>query len=433
MKQREYIRLLKEQVRLALGCTEPVAVALAVASAAQFLSGPVYEIVAQISPNIYKNGLRVGIPGTDQHGLEMAAALGAVCGGADAGLEILRHVNEGHTTSAKELRDTGHVQVLVEDGKGDFYIEAEVTDRFGHKAGCIIEGCHTNIISLFLDGQAMTPRQKIQGDALNGEDLLGRLKQSHISDICRFAEQVDFPEISFMLDGVRVNMEMAEYGLNHKIGMSVGQGIRNMVRQGVLQDDVVNRVKMVTAAACDARMAGVSLPVMSSAGSGNHGLTAILPVAVVCDQLHKSDEDLARALAISHLVTSYIKEYTGKLSPICGCAVAAGIGASAAITWLYGGSDQQIVGAIQNMVGTVAGMLCDGAKGGCALKLAAAASEAVMQANFAANDIIIGDTDGIVGSCAERTIQNLGKICTNGMRDMDREIIGIMCKATRGR
>ncbi len=195
-----------------------------------------------------------------------------------------------------------------------------------------------------------------------------------------------------------------------------------------MQKDVINEARVLTSAACDARMAGINMPVMSSAGSGNHGITAIIPPTVVCEYLGCDDEKLARTLAFSHLTTAYIKRFTGALSPVCGCAVAAGIGASAAVTWALGGTDEQIGGAIKNMVGTLAGMVCDGAKGGCAFKLSTAASEAIIQAKLAMSNVFINNLDGIISSEVEETIKNLGQFCSEGMKSADSEIIDIMLK-----
>lgn len=193
-----------------------------------------------------------------------------------------------------------------------------------------------------------------------------------------------------------------------------------------MQKDVINKARVLTSAACDARMAGINMPVMSSAGSGNHGITAIIPPTVMCEHMGCDDDRLARVLAFSHLTTAYIKIFTGGLSPVCGCAVAAGIGASVSITWLLGGSLKQIGGAVKNMVGTLTGMVCDGAKGGCSFKLSTASSEAIIQAKLAMADVFIGDIDGIISPDVEMTIKNLGRFCVEGMKSVDHEIIDIM-------
>ncbi len=217
--------------------------------------------------------------------------------------------------------------------------------------------------------------------------------------------------------------------MDKKPGPGLGAAMNLLMAEGVMQKDVINKARSLTAAACDARMAGLNMPVMSSAGSGNHGLTAIIPPSVICDHIGCDDDKLARTLAFSHLVTAYIKVFTtgsSGLSPVCGCAVAAGIGASSSIAWLLGGTNEQISGAIKNMVGTLTGMICDGAKGGCAFKLSTAASEAIIQAKLALANVYINDLDGIINPLAEETIKNLGKFCNEGMRNADSEILDIM-------
>ena len=210
--------------------------------------------------------------------------------------------------------------------------------------------------------------------------------------------------------------------------LGLGAAMNLLMTEGVIQRDVINEARILTSAACDARMAGINMPVMSSAGSGNHGITAIIPPTVMCEHIGCDDEKLVRTLAFSHLTTAYIKVFTGGLSPVCGCAVAAGIGASAAVTWALGGTNKQIGGAIKNMVGTLAGMVCDGAKGGCAFKLSTASSEAIIQAKLAMSNIFINDLDGIINPKTEETIKNLGQFCNGGMKNADKEIIDIMLK-----
>ena len=233
-------------------------------------------------------------------------------------------------------------------------------------------------------------------------------------------------DISFLLEGVKVNMDIAQVGLDEKSGPGIGAAMNILMDEGVMQKDVINQARVLTSAACDARMSGKNMPVMSSAGSGNQGITAIIPPAVMCEYIGCDDEKLARSLAFSHLTTAYIKIFTGNLSPVCACAIAAGIGASASIVWMLDGNLEQIGTAIKNMVGTLTGMVCDGAKGGCSFKLSTAASEAIIQAKLAMAGIVIGDYDGITNPDADATIKNLGKFCNEGMKSADKEIINIM-------
>lgn len=420
--------ILKQQVKPAIGCTEPVAVALAVSTAYKELKGNVEKISIKLSPNIYKNGMRVGIPGTNERGIVFAVALSVLCGNPEFGLELFKNVNESHINKAKDMVTKNIISTEVVDEQGDFYIEALVTTNEG-TACCKVRDYHTNIVYLESKGKVIHSAEDTKcvfNNDFNGNRI--SLKNLSIREIKDFVENVDFDDISFLLEGVELNITMANKGLEDKIGL--GAGMSQLLQKGILRDDIVNQVRILTSAACDARMAGINLPVMSSAGSGNHGITAIIPPTIVCRYLGYDEEKLSRALAMSHLITAYIKEYTGKLSPVCGCSVAAGIGASASIAWLLGGDYDQLVGTISNMVGAISGMVCDGAKGGCAYKLSTAASEAVIQAYLAVNGIVISNYDGIVGDDAEATIRNLGVLSSEGMKNMDDTILKIMTNKT---
>lgn len=421
---KELLETLKTGVRPALGCTEPVAVGLAIAKAYEVVGGEFESAKALVSPNIYKNGMGVGIPGTKEIGLEFASALAITCGDANLGLEVFRPVNDQAVREAEELIARDSIEVGIELDEGNFYIMAEVKTDQGVGI-CIIRDSHTNIVHIEANGQVLYQKEEKEKENSFSNDYLEDIK---ISDIREFVETIPYSDIEFLLEGVKLNMDMAEVGFKEKPGPAIGAALKNMMDEGVMQKDLVNEARMITSAACDARMAGINMPVMSSAGSGNHGITAIIPPAVACDHLGCDDEKLARTLAFSHLVTAYIKVFIGPLSPVCGCAVAAGIGASAAVTWAFGGSDEQIGGAIKNMIGTLTGMVCDGAKGGCSFKLSTAASEAIIQAQFAMANVFINDLDGIVNPDVEQTIRNLAQFSNEGMESADREIIDIMLK-----
>ena len=419
----DLLEVLKTSVKPALGCTEPVAIGLAVAKAYEKIKGKVQNILVKVSPNIYKNGMGVGIPGTKEIGLVFAAALGITCGDSELGLEVYKNVNEEAMIEAKKLIEEGLVKILLEDKKGNFYIEAEVTTDEG-KGICIIKDKHTNIVLVKVNDNIIF--QSIEDE--NKVDLKGQngLKDLTLNDIREFVETVPFEDIKFMLDGVKLNMDIAKVGLEEKLGVGLGAAMDLLMSEGIIKKDIVSEVRILTSSACDARMSGLNMPVMSSAGSGNHGITAIIPPTLMCEHMGYDDEKLARTLAFSHLTTAFIKVFTGGLSPVCGCAVAAGIGASASITWALGGTNKQIGGSIKNMVGSIAGMICDGAKGGCSFKLSTASSEAIIQAKLAMANIFINDLDGIINENTEETIKNLGRFCTDGMKDADSEIIGIM-------
>lgn len=420
--EEKLLKSLINGVKPALGCTEPVAVGLATSKAYEGVKGEIKSIKVDVSANIFKNGMGVGIPGTKEIGLVFAAALGVTCGDPSLGLEVFRNVGEKTIENAQKLIDKELVEVNLETKKGNFYIESEIITEKG-TGKCIIKDSHTNIVYVEVDEKVLFEKKTDKRQSSFNNDYL---KDISLKNIRNFIENVSFDDIKFLLEGVKLNMDMAEVGLKEKSGPGLGAAMNLLMEEGVMQKDIINKARVYTSAACDARMAGKNMPVMSSAGSGNHGITAIIPATIMCEHLGCDDEKLARTLAFSHLTTAYIKIFTGGLSPVCGCAVAAGIGASASITWVLGGSDEQIGGAIKNMVGTLAGMVCDGAKGGCAFKLSTAASEAIIQAKLAMNNVIIGDLDGIVSPGAEDTIKNLGHFCSAGMEPADREILKIM-------
>lgn len=414
---------LKNGVKPALGCTEPVAVGLAVSKAYELIKGNIKRVEVKVSPNIFKNGMGVGIPGTREVGLVFAAALGITCGDPNLELEVFRYVNDEAINKARELVDKDLISVEIEDKKGNFYIEAKINTDRGESI-CQIKRNHTNIVYLEANGKVLLNKdlEEDKDDVTSNEYM----KDISIKDIRKFIENIAYEDIKFLLEGVKLNMNMAEAGLKEKPGPALGAAMDMLIRENILQDDIINRAKALTAAACDARMAGLNMPVMSSAGSGNHGIIAIIPPVVVCRHIGCDDEKLARTLAFSHLLTAYIKVFTGGLSPVCGCAVAAGVGASASIAWALGASDEQIEIAIKNMIGTLTGMICDGAKGGCAFKLSTAASEAIIQAKLALANVCVNDLDGILSPRVEDAIRNLGKVCTEGMENMDNVILKVM-------
>lgn len=419
---REFIDVLKNGVKPALGCTEPVAVGLAVAKAYEAETGEVKGVTVRLSPNIIKNGMGVGIPGTTKKGLEFASALALACGRSEYGLQVFKDVNDEAVEKAEKYLREIPIKIKLEDKKNKFYIEALVETDKG-VGSCTIVDSHTNIIKVNRDDVVLFERDK--------DDTVSSAKKFNfddttIKDLREFVETVNFEDIKFLLDGVKMNFEIAKAGLKEKSGAGLGAAMVELSGKNLDELDLVSRARIMTAAASDARMSGMNMPVMSSAGSGNHGLTAIIPTAVVCEELGCDDEKLARGLALSHLTTAFVKHFTGSLSPVCGCSVAAGVGASASVAWLLGGTDEQIGGAIKNMIGTIAGMICDGAKEGCAFKLSTSASEAIIQAQLATKNIIIEESDGIVGKTVEDSIRNLGALSNEGLKDADAEILRIM-------
>lgn len=422
LKTVDLLQVLINGVKPALGCTEPVAVGLAVSNAYEMVKGHIEDIDIKVSTNVYKNGMGVGIPGTKEIGLIFATALGITCGDPKMGLQVFNSVNDKFVAEAEELLNRDIIQFSIEDKIDKLYIEASVKTDKGTGI-CVIKGGHTNIVYKEANGNIIYEKEDEKEEEIN---IRCKLKDITLVEIREFVESVPCEDIEFMLDGVELNMNIAEYGLENKSGPGLGAAIYKMISQGVIKEDLVNKSRALSAAASDARMAGANMPVMSSAGSGNHGITAIIPPVVVCEYLDCDDEKLCRTLAFSHLTTAFIKVFIGPLSPVCGCAVAAGIGASAAITWVLGGNDNQIAGSIKNMIGILTGMVCDGAKGGCAFKLSNASAEAVIQAKLAMENVFINDSDGIISPSVEETIKNLGRFSNEGMHNADNVILDIM-------
>lgn len=424
--------ILNMQVAPALGCTEPVAIALGAAAAASLLDKKeIDEIVISVDPNVYKNGLAVSIPGTGGLcGLDMAAAIGACAGNPALGLEVLDSVDEKAVPLANRMIAEGRVKViLLEDHRG---LNIKTVVRSGDDiAESLIRDMHDNIVSLALNGRQVADNPLLSGqDGGSGESpvsvLEKWLKTISLVDLIEFLEELDEEDLTFLKKGVEYNMKLADHGLKFGQGLGVGKTLERLARQKLICRDMILDARILASAAADARMAGVKLPAMSSAGSGNHGLTAILPIWAVAKRVDCEEETTLKAIGLSHLITAYVKAHTGRLSAVCGCAVAAGAGAAAGIAYLLGGDQNHISGAIKNLTEDLAGVICDGAKAGCALKLATAAGTAVQSALFALQGVNVMSTDGIIGASPEQTVRNIGTLSTEGMIETDRTILKIM-------
>lgn len=423
--RKEFVEMLKAEVKPAVGCTEPVALALACAKCKELLGEKVVENKMLVSPSIYKNGMCVGIPGTERLGLKIAAAIGIVAGKSENGLSVLEGTTNDEIAKSEELMDEGKLSIAPADTTKKVFIDVEFKGE-NNTARVIIDGKHDNFVYLEKNGEVILDKSKGEENtsgAVSGKSIM---EDATLEEIIKNVEDMDFEDIKFLKDGVVMNMLMAEKGLEERIGIGAGYGIKQGMEQGIIGDDIINRAMMLTAAASDARMAGVDMPVMSSNGSGNHGLTAILPIVAYNVKFPQGDERLCRALAISHLTTAYIKNFTGRLSAMCGCGVAAATGSTAGIAWLMDESMEQIAGAVKNAVADLSGMICDGAKSGCALKLSSAAAAAVTNAILAKNGNYAKQINGIVSQDVDETIRNLGKVSDKGMSVTDRVILDVM-------
>ncbi len=425
--------IFKIEVAPALGCTEPVAIALG-AAACSFIAGDekFESIHIKVSPNIYKNGIAVSIPGTNGlSGLDLSSALGAFGGDPLLKLEVLASVDDPATEKAVDFVKNKKVMVDIEKEKTGVYIKTILkTDKNIYES--VIEGLHDNIISLTKNKKPVKDSPFVSKDYLSsngGTELLkleAWLKEKSLDQLLDLVDDFDNEDLKFLEKGVEYNLALADYGLKHGSGLGIGKALQRLVRQKLLTNDMVLAARMLTSAAADARMSGVKMPAMSSAGSGNHGLTAILPIWAVKDFIDIDKETALKAIGFSHIITAYVKAYTGRLSAICGCSVAAGAGATAGITYLLGGDVKHISGAIKNLTEDLAGVICDGAKAGCALKLVTAGGAAVQAALFSLQGVIVEATDGIISDSPEQTMQNIGILSTKGMVETDRVILKIM-------
>lgn len=422
---RRILALLGQEVKPALGCTEPIAVALAAArAAAVFPDSDIDMVSVRVSPNILKNAMGVGIPGTSLTGLPSAVALALACGNHEWGLEVLRNVNERAVSTALKMVAEGRIDVDVSDSPKILYAEVECRFRDGHVSLAVVQDSHDNIALVSSDGKVLEDRRNAGEDGNPAEDNGKFLTLSMIYD---FAKSAALEDLSLMREEVRMNMALAEEGMKGSYGLNVGKTIAAGSHRDVFGESFVSYAMELTASASDARMAGCSLPAMSNSGSGNQGITVSLPVIAAARIMHSSEEELLRALALSNLVAIHIKSYLGKLSALCGCVIAS-TGSSCGLIMLKGGTVEQMGAAIKNMIGSITGMVCDGAKAGCAMKVASGVSCAIQSALLAMDGICVQPTDGIIDTDVEKTIRNIGEIGSRGMCQTDRLILEIMTR-----
>ena len=419
----QFIRAVQEEVKPALGCTEPISLALACAIAADQLSGEITQVEAWVSPNLLKNGLGVTVPGTGMVGLPIAAALGAIGGNAQAGLEVLKGASVEALARAKCLLAEGKVQVKLQEPCDEILYSRACVYAGDASAMVTIAGGHTRVVEVVCQGE----RRFTLGEQLTEEntDPLVVLSTSTLSQILEFVEQVPFEAIRFILQARQLNDALSREGLSGKWGLHIGATLSKQRSRGWMAQDLGSDIVIRTSAASDARMGGATLPAMSNSGSGNQGIAATMPVVVVAEHVQADDERLARALMLSHLSAIYIHVQLPRLSALCAATTAA-MGAAAGMAWLMGGSYQTISMAIGSMIGDVSGMICDGASNSCAMKVSTSVNSAWKAVMMALDDSAVTGNEGIVAHDVEQSIANLCSLACRSMQETDRQIIAIM-------
>lgn len=419
-ERKKIIDLVKSEVVPAIGCTEPIAVALCVAKATETLGCRPEKITVILSANILKNAMGVGIPGTGMIGLPIAVALGALIGKSEYQLEVLRDSSPEAVEEGKRFIDEKRIHIsLKEDITEKLYIEA-ICEAAGESAKAVISGGHTSFISVSRGEEVLLNKQSAGEEA--DEEASLNLTLLKVYD---FAVTAPLDEIRFILETARLNKAAAESSFKGNYGHSLGRMLQGNKERQMLGDGTLSHILSYTSGACDARMAGAMIPVMSNSGSGNQGISATLPVVIYAEENNKSEEELIRALMMSHLTVIYIKQSLGRLSALCGCVVAA-TGSSCGITWLMGGDFRQVAFSVQNMIANLTGMICDGAKPSCALKVASGVSTAVLSAMMAMENKCVTSVEGIIDQDVDRSIRNLTLIGSQGMNETDKLVLDIM-------
>lgn len=419
-ERKRIINLIHQEVVPAIGCTEPIAVALCVAKATETLGERPEKINVLLSANILKNAMGVGIPGTGMIGLPIAVALGALIGKSVYQLEVLKDCTPHAVEEGKRFIEEKRVHIALKDNiEEKLYIEV-CCQAGDSRATAVIAGGHTTFIYIERNGEVLLKKQHTSG--CEAEEEAPELTLRKVYD---FAMEAPLEEISFILETARLNKAAAERSFEGDYGHGLGKILRGAYEHKVMGDSVFSHILSYTSGACDARMAGAMIPVMSNSGSGNQGISATLPVLVYAEENGKSEEELIRALMLSHLTVIYIKQSLGRLSALCGCVVAA-TGSSCGITWLMGGSYDQVTYAVQNMIANLTGMICDGAKPSCALKVTTGVSTAVLSAIMAMENRCVTSVEGIIDEDVDQSIRNLTKIGSKGMNETDKLVLEIM-------
>lgn len=421
MTNAEIIGLVKREVVPAIGCTEPMAVALCVAHAVETLGCRPESLDIRLSANILKNAMGVGIPGTGMIGLPIAVALGALVGKSAYGLEVLKDTTPQAVEDGRKFIAGGRIRIALED-KTDEKLYIDVRCSAGtSSARAIIAREHTLLVFLEADGKVLCDRMELLGGQETGQEE----EELTLRRVYDFATTAPLEDIEFINEAARLNREASQQALKGNYGHDLGKTLSRPMGRGVMGDSIFSHILTATSCACDARMAGAMIPVMSNSGSGNQGIAATMPVVVFAEENHNTHEELTRALMLSHLTAIYIKQSLGRLSALCGCVVAA-TGSSCGITYLMGGTYEQVAYSVKNMIANLAGILCDGAKPSCSLKVSSGVSTAVLSAIMAIQNNVVSSVEGLIEDDVDKCIHNLTRVGAKGMNETDRLVLDIM-------
>ena len=421
MNDAQIINLIKREVVPAIGCTEPAAVALCTAYAVEALGGSPDKIDLKLSANMLKNAMGVGIPGTGMTGLPIAVALGALIGKSSYQLEVLKDCTPAAVQQAKDWLKRGALSIGLTD-ESDEVLYIDVRARCGDASSrAIIAREHTRLV--FLEGPAAEHVDRMQELGPVSERAAG--EELTLRRVWDFATTVPLEDIEFINESRRLNEAAAEQALRGNYGHELGKTLSRPLGRGIFGDTIFSHIISATSSACDARMAGAMIPVMSNSGSGNQGIAATLPVVVFARENHNTEEELTRALVLSHLTAIYIKQSLGRLSALCGCVVAS-TGSSCALTYLMGGGYEQVTASVKNMIANLTGMVCDGAKPSCALKVSSGVSTAVLSAMLAVQNHSVSCVEGLIEDDVDRCIHNLTRLGSVGMQQTDKMVLDIM-------
>jgi len=425
MDHRIFCEILNSEMELATGCTEPAAVALCAAYAREHLKGEVAELSVSASVNIIKNAMAAGIPGISHTGIEYAAALGAVGGKTERQLQVIDTASDEERRKAGELVQSGHVKMSKKETPHKLYVEVEVKSTDGHQARAIIATAHTNLVYLEEDGVSVIDREAgASTDGMMADVIEATLSIQSIYDFVNTLDRKK-DDLHMIEQAISINRRIAQEGADKKFGLHIGQNIAAARRAGNMGGDLVTTAMELTACGIDARMGGANLPVVTNSGSGNQGITATVPVVTAAEVLGIDEDRMFRAVTLSHLMAVYIHCRFGLLSALCGATIA-GTGASCGLVYLFGGNPEQIGYAVQQYDRCVTGMLCDGAKADCAMKVGACVNTAFLSAFMAMDNISVRPKEGIVESEPAQTIQNFVRLGNDGSPVMDSIMLDIM-------